>query len=487
MAESEYRSFSEAGLKRHFYGIAVGLRKQLERKFQARLIEREVEIEASIKSQYEESSANEVAAIRRRLQDDYNASLQQKDDEIRASVSAAYQNELVRLQAENTRLRGEFSHKLFERYINGVGWIHSWLRVRPCSSSEKPIEGFETQRDQVKLNGELHELQYIFGPEADSGNVQAGMATNEEIGKKWQTTVHEAIKDDIDLLLVAYGETGSGKTHTMLGKPLTRDNVNLTQSMAAPAAQQVGTNMNGNEEGLIPRTVRYLLAENYKVDALTLKIDGNKIEDIMLPGEPEPKRFCGKAVVTDCTNKIQHPLRLRYMKQDGSVDDSLQPYSFTDDKNINKWLGYIRERRVQTDTTIIESKIRQHTDTYMPTGNHTSSRTQLLVIIHIKTQTGDLVRRIWMADMAGYEDSDPKFDGDRKRQSIVFSRDLGEMKAISEEVNKIAKSNESYTKHAKRWDRFREGSGIRTNTSVSCIPPLPSNMLLPTEAELRSL
>jgi len=237
--------------------------------------------------------------------------------------------------------------KIFRRRkVNG-----SWLLQPPPYAESKPLELDGTDVIQFsRATQKRFELDGVLSPDADQS----------EVYKTWFSRTAHDVLNGINTTLFAYGQTGTGKTHTMFGPPDDGD----------------GGGLPDEELGIIPRCIRDLL-ESMKSDGNIAKFD------------------CRMAILEIYQEKLKDllkpnaKLQLRFVGRDSKID------------NLSWWP--INETNEAMDL-IFEAKANRVTAA--TSQNETSSRSHCIITIKIEIQTQDkntVISKLNFGDLAGSE------------------------------------------------------------------------------------
>ncbi|PWN27489.1 kinesin-domain-containing protein [Jaminaea rosea] len=154
--------------------------------------------------------------------------------------------------------------------------IHVQLEPPPVSSlSSIPSSSLVTPADAPREK--TYNFDNVFGPEADQGMIYQTVVT----------PVLQEVMSGYNCTIFAYGQTGTGKTHTMEG--------DLTS--------QVGTY--SSEAGIIPRTLYRLFHQlelsyaEYSVHASFVELYNEELRDLLSPDLPAPLTSGGLKMFDD--------------------------------------------------------------------------------------------------------------------------------------------------------------------------------------------
>ena len=161
----------------------------------------------------------------------------------------------------------ELKKKKIERVI-------VYLRVRPQSEEENRspikdsiIESIDTHRNTINIKKESDRKQYTFDGIFDHASLQ------KEIYSKVGKPVVESVLEGYNGTILAYGQTGTGKTHTMIGGP-------------------------GELKGIIPRCMKHIFTtiknsttHTYQVKIGFLQLYMEVLQDLIKPDPNNPIRI----------------------------------------------------------------------------------------------------------------------------------------------------------------------------------------------------
>lgn len=88
------------------------------------------------------------------------------------------------------------------------------VRCRPLFENERPASGLDIQGRRILLDSKTYDPDYTF----------TSTATQMELYSVCKPIV-QSVKDGCNGTVMVYGQTGTGKTYTMLGDDEARDNI----------------------------------------------------------------------------------------------------------------------------------------------------------------------------------------------------------------------------------------------------------------------
>lgn len=236
--------------------------------------------------------------------------------------------------------------------------IEVFIRIRPCMEEPSAIESIEDDDKYLIIKKDFEQRRFRFS------KIFSEEANQEEVFNRTTRGVMDSVMEGYNGCILAYGQTGTGKTHTILGK----------------------------RDGLLPRAMSYLF-ENSK--------DGSYIFELS----------CLQIYMenlTDLFDPQNNNLQLRENKTGFSVVNS-------------KW---IRLRNLEDSLRIIEyaEARRLSSSTYM---NPFSSRSHAIFIVRVinnKTMTSSC---LFLVDLAGSERiKKSQAQGERLEEAISINRSL---------------------------------------------------------------
>ena len=159
-------------------------------------------------------------------------------------------------------------------------------RIRPVAESERThkIAVTAASATTVTLNyGHRPETSHVFDRVLGPGSTQDEVFSSVE-------PFLDAAFDGLNLSVFMYGQTGTGKTHTMLGHDLwaLAANHESDNDIAALAVESA-------ERGIIPRAMQYIF-DKFTGDTSCLKVSylelyNERIRDLLAPAQEAPEAF----------------------------------------------------------------------------------------------------------------------------------------------------------------------------------------------------
>jgi hypothetical protein len=372
-----------------------------------------------------------------------------------------YERKICSLDTTIARLKAALLSLQLVNEVDKKGAVQVWLRVRPALNTAV-LSSRSFRRTDVDVGSEKFNIHHIFGP-WDANNrpcgVLAGQALITEVWDKWVELVRAATGEITGFgapamgrrsLLLCLGETGSGKTETIIGRPSQKEDVKDETCRHAWV-------------GLLPRTINALLdADEFgmsAVDVLAIEVYNNKMKNLVGHKVEAGESYQGAELALTGTDgswyyKSGSPNQLKNKPKHWRLQSK---------EDVEKWLCLVKKNRQQADTTAKN-----------PLGNKTSSRSHLMLHIQAKrdnglTDDGD----IWMLDLAGNEDHDPGSGHAHETTNINASVDelfsfLGKMHAITS-MSRLAQK--------KAWEElhieFKNNQHmlVRSLRAVVVVPP----------------
>ena len=174
----------------------------------------------------------------------------------------------------------------YEKQINYTEEpIRILIRIRPFFSEEETtitpliIDEKDDQTIKIGKNGQYYEGIY--------DKIFFSTSTQKEIFDYTSLFLNK-ISNGINLTIISYGQTGTGKTYTIFGKEWT-NNANYSENFRFTKYDFIKNNMNiiKNDEsnGIVPRTLLYIfdsnLFNNFEITCSFMQIYNEKIYDLL--------------------------------------------------------------------------------------------------------------------------------------------------------------------------------------------------------------
>lgn len=319
-----------------------------------------------------------------------NKQIQQK-----LKQKAAMCQELQTKYAQEQILRKRFHNEL----IDTKGRVRVYCRIRPLSTKEiesgekDEIEAIDQTRIRLKQTNGITDYDAVYGPQS----------TQEEIFEDTRMLVQSVI-DGYNVSILAYGATGSGKTHTIQG---TEENPGICPR----ALTELFRLMNEQE-----KDGRY----SFRIEATMFEIYMNKLSDLFLS---KYEAESGKKA-TDTQLKVYNHEGVTFVK--GCITMKLE-----DEKSaFEAYDEGIRSRKVAA------TRYNEH-----------SSRSHLIftVVVHTtNNETGDCsVGKLTLVDLAGSEKLKDEENKVRMNEGIAVNQGLSALRNCIHKINQSKDGNSS--------------------------------------------
>ncbi|XP_067682675.1 uncharacterized protein [Haliotis asinina] len=269
------------------------------------------------------------------------------------------------------------------------------VRVRPLSGREKDkkahsivtASGDNISINNVKLEGvpeygdsreRVKHFTFDYCYDSMGDPQQQGYASQEVVYQDLGTEVLQAALEGYNACLFAYGQTGTGKTYTMMG--------------------------NMSEEGVIPRIGEGLFSHihvqgenneqrsSHRVDVSYLEIYNERVRDLLM---------------TPMVGQVErHTLKVREHPKEGPYVEDLSQHSVIDGEAFQSLLLRGNENRTTAATHMHEHSSRSHA---------------ILTIVYTqdKLEEGlphEIISKIHLVDLAGSERANPSYSSEHKMQ-----------------------------------------------------------------------
>ncbi len=174
----------------------------------------------------------------------------------------------------------------YEKQINFTQEpIRILIRIRPFFSEEETtitpliIDEKDDQTIKIGKNGQYYEGIY--------DKIFFSNSTQKEIFDYVSLFLNK-ISNGINLTIISYGQTGTGKTYTIFGKEWT-NNANYSENFRYTKYDFIKNNMkikkNDESNGIVPRTLLYIfdsnLFNNFEITCSFMQIYNEKIYDLL--------------------------------------------------------------------------------------------------------------------------------------------------------------------------------------------------------------
>ena len=222
-------------------------------------------------------------------------------------------------------------------------------------------------------------------------------ATQEEVYTSVVAPVVHEVLEGFNCTVFAYGQTGTGKTHTMEGQI---DNPEL--------------------KGIIPRAVEHIFETldarketEYSVKVSFLELYNEQLEDLLVKSSQSSS---SNSMIPDPDSSAHQQLRLCEDKQKGVVVQNLENVLVNEPKEIYQQLNYALNKRKVSETKMNKQSSRSHC--------------VFTMTIHTKESNGageDVLKvgKLHLVDLAGSECvARSGATGDRKREAGNINQSL---------------------------------------------------------------
>lgn len=325
------------------------------------------------------NSTDEVDRLKKQMEEDAHW----KEDAVQS------QKQLKKFTKKYDEMEGQLhkaedkARKLYNKIEDMKGKIRVYARVRPFNSKETDKEVHKNILDfvdnstvSVVPKEKSFKFNRVFNPQA----------TQDEVFADCKDLVQSSL-DGYNVCIFAYGQTGTGKTWTITGKP-------------------------GNDEGILPKAVReaFSVAQrksklfDVKLEVQMVELYLDDLQDLLAA---EQKKFKSRVTPSGRSSKIE-------VKKDSSGNVVITNSVIIECSSPEEMLEVYRagERNRKTRATGM---------------NDDSSRSHLIFAVHItavnkKTQD-TFVGKLSLVDLAGSES--------RKKTGLTDQTALDEAKAIN--------------------------------------------------------
>jgi len=90
--------------------------------------------------------------------------------------------------------------------------IDVFIRIRPVIEGPSCIESIEEDEKSLVIKKDFEQRRFRFS------HIFDGKSTQEEVFNKTSKDILQSVMEGYNGCILAYGQTGTGKTHTILGK-----------------------------------------------------------------------------------------------------------------------------------------------------------------------------------------------------------------------------------------------------------------------------
>ena len=275
------------------------------------------------------------------------------------------------------------------------------VRCRPQNKREKRgkesvIVQCNTQSSSISVN--TMERKSKLTKQFTFDKVFNQYATQEEVYTSVVAPVVHEVLEGFNCTVFAYGQTGTGKTHTMEGEI---DHAEL--------------------KGIIPRAVEHIFETlksreetEYSVKVSFLELYNEQLEDLLV--KSSSSNSSGNSMIPDPDVSAQQQLRLCVDKQKGVVVQNLENVLVNEPKDIYEQLHYALNKRKVSETKMNKQSSRSHC--------------VFTMTIHTKESNGageDVLKvgKLNLVDLAGSECVGRSgATGDRKREAGNINQSL---------------------------------------------------------------
>ena len=167
------------------------------------------------------------------------------------------------------------------------------VRIRPLNEKEKkqstlPVVSASSTKNEVTVirGSGARQMRHVF----KFDGVFSGQSTQAEVFDHTLRPMIHDVLNGFESTVFAYGQTGTGKTHTMLGHDL----------WALAAEHESGRDIAAlavetEERGIIPRAMQYIFDKfssgNSSLKASYLELYNERIRDLLAPAQEAPEAF----------------------------------------------------------------------------------------------------------------------------------------------------------------------------------------------------
>lgn len=391
----------------------------------------------------------------------------------RSEVEAEYADRIERLESTVAALRVRIWQQEARADVDKRGAVHIWLRFRPPPLETQAPLGWSATRTRVTVGaGEEYRVHRVFGralEEGEGNEIDVSGATNDDVGAEWDSFVAANSTDGRSALLCAHGQTGAGKTETLIGQPSARCSPGSPRQSAYATIDFDDRSEGGRRIGLVPRTVLRLRALGFAVAVLAVQIYASGFFDV---AGDAAGRGQGEELELETTDRAtaSQTVRFRYRNTDlGIAHPAYTPIE--NEQQLRDWLVRVDFGRIQADTAPGPA---QASAAGVLEFNHTSSRSHL--IVHITgvpssasasasastdsspSSSKHLRPSFWIADLAGNEKprkASPNTEREKRIQKEArdINSGLSSLKHIIQAIHRVAKKPLAARDDA--WDKQR--------------------------------
>jgi hypothetical protein len=315
-------------------------------------------------------------------------------------------------EIDELKIRIKMEEKMRKRYYNELvdtkGKIRVFCRIRPLSQKEVRNGEFQAIEAIDQFTVKLHDDKELV---VDYDSVYSPSSNQGEVFDDVKELIQSAI-DGYKVCIFAYGATGSGKTHTILG---TEDTPGLCPQSLKEMFKQIDDKKFDDNYDI---DIKCNMVELYKKDLIDL--------------------LYSKSQNKEESKKITNPNKLR-------VREDKNGYTFISDCTYQSIED--EEAALKTFKEGIRTRKTAKTDY-----NEYSSRSHLIFTVYIEIynkQTGiETHGKITFVDLAGSEDLKNQTNLDRRDEGIKVNESLTALRTVIQKlIEKGDKKHIPYNNH----------------------------------------